>query len=48
MAEGQGANMALPIWAMYMKKVLEDTSIGYNPSARFNIPEWFNPNEECE
>ncbi|EFI16745.1 MAG: transglycosylase domain-containing protein [Bacteroidota bacterium] len=48
MAEGQGANMALPIWAMYMKKVLEDTSIGYNPSARFNIPEWFNPNEGCE
>jgi penicillin-binding protein 1A len=48
MAEGQGANMALPIWAMYMKQVLEDTSLGYSPSARFNIPEWFNPNEGCE
>ncbi len=25
---GQGANMALPIWAIYMKKVYEDTSLG--------------------
>ena len=26
---GQGANMALPIWALYMRKVLEDTSLGF-------------------
>ena len=25
---GQGANMALPIWAIYMKKVYSDTSLG--------------------
>lgn len=25
---GQGANMALPVWAIYMKKVYEDRSIG--------------------
>ncbi len=25
---GQGANMALPIWALYMKKVYEDPSLG--------------------
>jgi len=25
---GQGANMALPIWAIYMKKVYDDTSLG--------------------
>lgn len=25
---GQGANMALPIWAIYMKKVYEDPSLG--------------------
>ncbi|MCF8228351.1 MAG: transglycosylase domain-containing protein [Bacteroidales bacterium] len=27
-ALGQGANMALPIWALYMKKVYEDESLG--------------------
>ncbi len=26
---GQGANMALPIWAIYMRKVLDDTSLGF-------------------
>jgi len=26
---GQGANMALPIWALYMKKVYNDRSLGY-------------------
>jgi penicillin-binding protein 1A len=26
---GQGANMALPIWALYMRKVYEDASIGF-------------------
>lgn len=25
---GQGANMALPIWALFMKKVYEDPSLG--------------------
>jgi penicillin-binding protein 1A len=25
---GQGANMALPIWALYMKKVYTDPSLG--------------------
>ena len=27
---GQGANMALPIWAIYMKKVYEDPSLDYS------------------
>lgn len=26
---GQGANMALPIWALYMRKVLDDRSLGF-------------------
>ena len=26
---GQGANMALPIWALYMQKVYDDPSLGY-------------------
>lgn len=28
---GQGANMALPVWAMYMKKVYDDKTIPYKP-----------------
>lgn len=40
---GQGANMALPIWAYYMKKVLADRSLGYDPNEKFDIPEDFNP-----
>ncbi len=40
---GQGANMALPIWAYFMKKVFADRSLGYDPNAKFDIPEDFNP-----
>lgn len=40
---GQGANMALPIWAYYMKKVFADSSLGYDPNEKFDIPEDFNP-----
>ena len=43
MAMGQGATMALPIWAYYMKKVYADRSLGYSPDARFDVPADFNP-----
>ena len=36
-ALGQGAHMALPIWALYMKKVYEDKSLGVN-SQEFEKP----------
>lgn len=39
---GQGANMALPIWAYYMKRVFADRSLGYDPEEKFYIPEGFN------
>ncbi len=39
---GQGSNMALPIWAIYMKKVFADKSLGYDPDEKFDIPEGFN------
>lgn len=45
MSEGQGASMALPIWAIYMKKVFADKTLGYDQSDTFNIPSDFNP---CE
>ncbi|MDO9154111.1 MAG: transglycosylase domain-containing protein [Paludibacter sp.] len=47
-AEGQGASMALPIWALYMKKVLSDSTLGYASSETFDIPASFNINEGCE
>jgi penicillin-binding protein 1A len=47
-AEGQGASMALPIWALYMKKVLNDSSLGYSSSEVFDMPSSFNPNSGCE
>lgn len=47
LAQGQGASMALPICALYMQKVLSDSTLGYDPHEQFNIPTWFNPNEGC-
>lgn len=46
--EGQGASMALPIWALYMKKVLADQDLGYSVTEQFDIPSSFNANEGCE
>ena len=43
MSDGQGASMALPIWAIYMQKVYADESLGYTQEEIFNIPEDFNP-----
>lgn len=43
MSDGQGASMALPIWALYMQKVYADESLGYSEDEKFNIPEDFNP-----
>lgn len=43
MAMGQGATMALPIWAYYMKKVYRDRVLGYNNKASFGLPEGFDP-----
>ena len=40
---GQGANMALPVWAYFMKRVFTDRSLGYDPNEKFDIPEEFNP-----
>ncbi len=48
MAEGQGASMALPIWAKYMQKVLADETLGYSATEQFDIPDWFDPNAGCK
>ena len=43
MSDGQGASMALPIWALYMQKVYADETLDYSQDEKFNIPEDFNP-----
>ena len=43
MKMGQGAVMALPIWANYMKKVYADKTLAYDKNASFGIPEEFDP-----
>lgn len=48
MADGQGANMALPIWALYMQKVLSDPDLGYSEEETFDIPETYYSNAGCE
>ncbi len=48
LAEGQGASMALPIYALYMQKVYKDTSLGYSETEQFEIPDWFDPNAGCK
>lgn len=42
MRMGQGATMALPIWAYFMKKVYRDKTLPYNPNAKFDLPEGFD------
>ena len=40
---GQGASMALPIWANYTNKVYSDPDLGYDKTEEFELPEDFNP-----
>ena len=44
---GQGANMALPIWALYMKEVYANEDIPITPEDTFEEPVNFNINLEC-
>ena len=48
MVYGQGATMALPIWAYYMTKVYRDKALGYSTEATFNIPSDFDPCQNRE
>ncbi len=43
MAMGQGATMALPVFALYMQQVYKDKRLGYNEDAIFDVPAGFNP-----
>ena len=40
---GQGASMALPVFAFYMQKIYKDKQLGYNENAVFELDEGYNP-----
>lgn len=43
MAMGQGATMALPIFAYYMQSIYKDQTLGYSEDDVFDVPVDFNP-----
>ena len=45
---GQGANMALPIWALYMKRIAEDPDIGLPMDDTFEKPAGVDQILRCE
>ena len=47
MKEGQGASMALPVWALYMKKVYADKTLGYADTTHFDIPDYYLKQYNC-
>ena len=44
---GQGANMALPIWASFMRKVYDDPSLPYSEADVFEKPADWNETFDC-
>lgn len=43
MRMGQGATMALPIWAYYMRRIYADKDLGYSQKTPFELPKDYNP-----
>ena len=48
LGEGQGANMALPVFAIFLKKVYGDPQLGILESEEFERPAGFNMELDCE
>ena len=44
-ALGQGANMSLPTWGIFMNKVLADGTLGISADDKFDIPAGLGPND---
>jgi penicillin-binding protein 1A len=44
---GQGANMALPVWAKFMNKVYDDSTLNIYKSDRFEKPAGFIEEDNC-
>lgn len=47
LGEGQGANMALPVFAIFLKKVYNDPQFGIMETDEFERPEGFNIELDC-
>ena len=47
LALGSGSNMALPIWGLFMKKVLADGTLGISESDRFVAPAGMTVDLSC-
>ena len=43
MVWGQGATMALPVFAYYMQSIYKDKTLGYSEDEVFDVPTGFNP-----
>ena len=48
LGEGQGANMALPVFAIFLKKVYSDPELGIMEADEFERPSGFNMELDCE
>ena len=48
MTLGQGSNMALPIWGIFMNKVIEDGTLGITGDEKFIAPAGTNLNLDCD
>jgi penicillin-binding protein 1A len=47
LAQGGGSNMALPIWGIFMQKVLKDSSLGISTQDYFMMPAGFSAQLNC-
>jgi penicillin-binding protein 1A len=48
LSEGQGANMALPVFAMFLKKVYADPQFSSMERDEFERPPYFNMDLDCD
>ncbi len=48
LALGGGSNMALPIWGIFMTKVLKDGTLGVSENDKFIAPAGINLNLDCD
>ncbi len=48
LALGGGSNMALPIWGIFMKKIMNDPSLGFSEYDTFTMPSGFDISLNCD
>ncbi len=48
LALGGGSNMALPIWGLFMQKVVRDGTLGISEADRFIAPAGMHLNLDCD